>query len=124
MEGMRHLLKKENTDEMEAEFKMARETMYDQRVLKPFDDNLETVLVIDASRVQGVGFLLMQRRTDGVNKFNIIQWCGSYTTNQTQKRYSATELEMLGVMIACRKCHFYLQGLESLTVLTDHSALV
>ena len=127
MQGLRHLLKQNTTftwtDEMESEFKKARQVMSDQRILKPFDETLETVLVTDASRLFGVGFLLMQRRNDGVDKFNIIQ-CGSYATNDTQKRYSATELEMLGVMIACKKCHYYLQGLDSFTVLTDHSALV
>ena len=67
--------------------------------------------------------MLMQKRTDGPNKYNIIQ-AGSYATNDTQKRYSATELEMLGVLIACKKCHYYLQGLQSFKVMTDHNALV
>ena len=97
--------------------------MSDTRILKPFDENLETVLVTDASRSEGVGFLLMQRRENETNKFNIIQ-AGSYAYTDTQKRYSASELEMLGVYIACKKCHYYLQGLQSFEVLTDHSALV
>ena len=79
-------------EDMEVEFNRAREVMSDQRVLKPFDKTLETVLFTNASHTQGVGFLLMQRRNDGVDKFNIIQ-CGLYATNDMQKRYSATELE-------------------------------
>ena len=93
---------------MQVDFNRAREVMSDMRILKPFDENLETVLVTDASRVEGVGFLLMQRRENELNKFNIIQ-AGSYAITDTQKRYSATELEMLGVFIVCKKCHYYLQ---------------
>ena len=102
LSGLRILTKKDMafnwTDDMEEDFKKAREVMSDHRILKPFDDKLETVLVTDASRVEGVGFLLMQKRKDGPNKYNIIQ-AGSYATNDTQKRYSATELEMLGVLV-------------------------
>ena len=65
----------------------------------------------------------MQRRANEVDQFNIIQ-AGSYAYTNTQKRYSASELEMLGVFIACKKCHYYLQGLERFQVLTDHSPLV
>ena len=97
---------------MNEEFLKAREVMSNQMTLKPFNDRLETVLVTDASRLNGVGFLLLQKRTDGVEKYNIVQ-CGSYAINDTQKRYSATELEMLGVFMACKKCAYYLQGLDS-----------
>ena len=31
---------------------------------------------------------------------------------------------MLGVMVTCKKCHYFLQGLDHFKVLTDHSALV
>ena len=125
--GMRLLTKKDTvfnwTDEMQEEFEKARQIMSDTRILKPFDENLKTVLVTDASRSEGVGFLLMQRRENEVDKFNIIQ-AGSYAYTDTQKRYSASELEMLGVYIACKKCYYYLQGLQSFELLTDHSALV
>ena len=127
LEGLRPLPKKYSTytwtDEMNDEFLKAREIISNQMILKPFDERLETVLVTDASRLNGVGFLLLQKRTDGVEKYNIIQ-CGSYAINDTQKRYSATELEMLGVLIACKKCAYYLHGLDSFTVMTDHKALV
>ena len=48
----------------------------------------------------------------------------SYAINDTEKRYSATELEALGVLIACKKCNYFLQGLDSFEVVTDHKALV
>ena len=127
LEGLRPLLKKYSTftwtEEMNEEFLKAREVMSNQMTLNPFDDRLETVLVTDASRLNGLGFLLLQKRTDGVEKYNIVQ-CGSYAINDTQKRYSATELEMLGVFVACKKCAYYLQGLDSFKVMTDHKALV
>ena len=55
LQGLRHLLKQNTsftwTDEMESKFNKAREVMSDQRILKPFDETLETVLVTDASRL-------------------------------------------------------------------------
>ena len=127
LSGLRHLLKRNTAyvwdEEIEKEFNEARRVMTESRTLKPFDETLETVLVTDASRLYGIGFLLLQRRDDGVDGFNIVQY-GSYAPTETQKRYSATELEMLGVMVACKKCHYFLQGLDSFKVLRDHSALV
>merc|ERR1712020_621184 len=125
LQGLRELLKHDTTyawdDVMEKQFDEARRVMSESRTLSPFDPDLETILVTDASRLHGIGFLLLQRREEG-DGFNIVQ-CGSYATTPTQKRYSATELEMLGVMVACKKCHYFLQGLDSFTVWTDHSAL-
>ena len=125
LSGMRELLKRGNayvwTDVMDEQFNKAREVMSESRTIKPFDPTLETVLVTDASRTYGIGFLLLQRREQG-DGWNIVQ-CGSYATTETQKRYSATELEMLGVLVGCKKCHYFLQGLDSFKVWTDHSAL-
>ena len=77
MSGLRQLLKRNNTfawdDEVQKEFERAREIMSEQRTLKPFDETLETVLVTDASRLFGIGFLLLQRRDDGADGFNIVQ---------------------------------------------------
>ena len=63
----------------------------------------------DECRLFGVGFALLHKHKGA--GYNMVQ-AGSYSLTPAQTRYSATELETLGVMIACEKCEYFLKGLN------------
>ena len=84
-----------------------------------FDPNKPVHLLTDASRQYGLGFALCQY----VNEKPVIIMCGSKSLSATQSRYATVELECLGIVWAIHKCDFYLRGLPSFTVLTDHRPL-
>ena len=83
---------------------------------------VRTELITDASRLHGLGFSLIQYEHNSITP-QIIQ-CGSRTLSDCETRYSTVELELLGVVFGLEKCRFYLKGMPSFTVVTDHKALV
>ena len=109
------------TDEMREEFTVAKMNLTGDQVLSPFDPELETMLITDAARLHGLGFMLVQKNMKG--GYNIIR-CGSCSLTPTQRNYSTVELEALGVSYAVRKCDFFLRGLGKFTVWSDHRPLV
>ena len=109
-----------------AEFKAAKTNLTggesgESAVNSPFDPSLETVLLSDASKLRGFGYILLQKRDDG--KHNIIR-CGSCSLRPAHRNYAPIELEALGVTWAISKCTFFLSGLDNFEVLTDHQPLV
>ena len=80
----------------------------------------DTFLLTDASRLHGLGFALMQRKD---NQHFLIQ-CGSCLLTPTQQRYATIKLECMAIQWAIKKCEFYLRGLPTFNVLTDHRPLV
>ena len=82
--------------------------------------NLPTVLLTDASRLNGIGWALLQITEDDLRM--II--CGSRGLTDTQKRYCTTSLEAMAIYAGIKKCNFYLRGLDYFKVVTDHKALV
>ena len=89
-------------------------------MLQPFDPNIKTVVLTDASRLYGIGFALVQVYKD---RLALIQ-CGSASLSPTQMRYSTVELECLAIVHAIQKCHYYLAGIARFDVWTDHRPLV
>ena len=122
---LRTLLKKHSdwqfTPEIRREFIEAKRNLTRPQHLNPFDPSLPTELLTDASRLFGLGFILIQRRDDGT--MSIIQ-CGSCSLLPSQRRWAVVELEALGVMYAVQKCQFYLKGLDRFDVVTDHRPLL
>ena len=57
------------------------------------------------------------------SQLRLIQ-CGSRFISDTESRYSITELEMLAVVWAIKKCHVYLFGMKNFTIRTDHRPLL
>ena len=90
-------------------------------IVKPFDQNLQTYIITDASRLQGLGFALMQ--LEATNEFCLIQR-GSKSLNATQRNYATIELECLTINLAIKKCKFYLHGKDNFTIITDHKPLL
>ena len=89
-------------------------------VVGPFDPNLQTELLTDASRLKGFGFALIQRTPTSLR---LVQ-CGSRSLTSPETRYATIELECLAVQWAVKACRHYLLGLSSFRILTDHKPLV
>ena len=89
-------------------------------MLQPFDPNVKTKVLTDASLLHDIGFALVQVYKD---MLALIQ-CGSASLSPTQSRYSTVELECLAVVNAIQKCHYYLAGITRFEVWTDHRPLV
>merc|ERR1712173_275748 len=113
---MRKLLLKDTafhfTEDMVKEFEGCKKRMTKgNNNLNPFDPNLECILLTDASKLFGLGFILVQKRATGEGH-NIVQ-AGSLAISPAQSRYAIIELEMLAVVCAIKKCHYWLDGLPS-----------
>ena len=82
------------------------------------------MLLIDASRLFGLGFALGHVEYDKDDRpiFKIVQ-CGSKGLTPIQQRYSTIELVCLAIIWAIQKCHFYLHDLPIFQVYTDHRPL-
>ena len=105
----------------EEEFENTKNILCSKIIVKPFDQNLKTYLITDASRLHGLGFALLQ--LEATNKFRLIQ-CGSKSLNDTQRNNATIELECLAINHAIKKCKFYLHGKDNFTVITDHKPLL
>ena len=107
--------------DLEDEFINVKNILCSPLIVKPFDQNLPTYLITDASHLHGLGFALLQ--LEATNKFRLIQ-CGSKSLNDTQCNYSTIELECLAINHAIKKWKFYLHGKDNFTVITDHKPLL
>ena len=84
-------------------------------VLKVYDPELTVQVKSDASGT-AVGAVLEQKHGDVWNPVEYF----SKRLNDTESRYSATEREMLGCILAIEHWHPYLVG-RAFDVLTDHA---
>ena len=92
----------------------------DFKITKHFDPSRLVQLLTDASQHHGLGYAKCQPCADG--SLPLIT-CGSKALTPTQQRYATVELECLAILWDIRKCSFYLKGLHTFTVLTDHRPL-
>ena len=90
-------------------------------VLANYDPDKPVVLQTDASRLNGLGYALLQDH--GASGMRLIQ-CGSRFLTGCESRYSTIELELLAVVWASAKCRMYLLGLQHFSVVTDHRPLI
>ena len=90
-------------------------------MVRHFNKDKPVYLLTDASRLFGLGYALGHLELDSSGKeiFKIVK-CGSKGLTPTQQRYSTIELECLAIVWAILKCAFYLRGLPSFQVYTDH----
>jgi hypothetical protein len=125
MVKMRQLLKKNASftwlPDHDIEFAAAKKLLVSDQIVRFFDPSLPTVLLADASRLYGIGFALVQTNGDGSAR--LIR-CGSSSLTPTQGRYATIELEMLAIAYAVRKCAFYLRGMDTFKIVTDHRPLL
>ena len=122
---MRELLKKgiafQWLPDHQKEFEHAKKQLTSDMLVKYFDPGLPTELLTDASKLEGLGYALVQREPNG--KIRLIQ-CGSRSLNSAEKNYATIELECLAIQWAIEKSRHYLIGLPNFTVITDHNPLV
>ena len=108
-------------DPHKADFILTKKLLTSPLVVKPFDTRAHTFLLIDASRLHRLGFVLMQK-PDNSGKLSLIMCCSKSLTD-TQANYATLELEALAILYAYQKCDFYLRGLPHFEVQTDHRPL-
>ena len=120
---MRTLLKQnvpfQWTADTEKSFQKIKSMMSDQCNLSSFHMDWWTELITDASYL-GLGFVLIQRDDNG--KWHLI-WCGSCSLTSAQTRYAPIMLELLAAIWGITSCAFYLRGIRSFTLRTDHKPL-
>ena len=111
-------------DSQEKAFASIKRILSTNTVIRPFDPERTAYLYTDASRINGIGFALMQSHADadGVNRLKIVQ-CGSRSLKGPETRYATNELEMLAIVYAIQKCRYHLLG-RKFVVVTDHKPLV
>ena len=113
---MRLLLKKGTAwvwlSEHEDDFILVKKTLTSEKTMvKPFDADLQTILLTDASRLYGIGYCLVQQTADG--HLSLIQ-CGSCSLTGTQQRYATIELECMAIPASGRnRRSFFLQRRRS-----------
>ena len=122
---MRKLLSTKNAflwlDTHENEFRKLKEILTSELLVKTFDPKLTTMLLTDASRLNGLGYALLQKENN--NKLRLIT-CGSCSLSETQNWYATIKLECLAIQYAISKCRFYLLGLPNFEIVTDHKPLL
>ena len=118
------LLKKGNAflwmEEHQTAFNTLKSEMMNTLSLNHFDQTWETRLITDASRLNGLGFVLTQWKE---NQVKVIQ-CGSRSLSPAERNYSTLELELTAIVWAIQKCDFFLKGISKFEVVTDHRPLV
>ena len=103
------------------EFEKLKQVLTSDLLVKTFDPILPTMLLTDASCINGLGYALLQKETD--SKLRLIT-CGSCSLSETQNRYATIELECLAIQYAISKYRFYLLGLPTFDIVTDHKPLL
>ena len=126
MAPLRPLLSPKNafiwTSDHDRAFQATKAALASPPVLQPFDPKWETTLHTDASRLKGLGFVLMQKNPKE-QRWHLVE-CGSRFISPTESRYAMVELELLAVVWAVQKLRLYLLGLPHFKVVTDHKPLV
>ena len=89
-------------------FQKMKAALLSAKVLHHFSRLLdhEVALQVDASRLHGLGFALMQKIDD---KWRLVH-CGSRFLTPAESRYAMTELELLAGVWAMTKMRVYLLG--------------
>ncbi|XP_076028441.1 uncharacterized protein LOC143017536 [Oratosquilla oratoria] len=123
--ALRPLLSPRNTflwtPAQEDAFQRTKQALAQPPVLAHFDPKLPTALQTDASRLNGIGYALLQEHEEGV--WRLVQ-CGSRFLQDVETRYSTIELELLATVWAMQKCKYFLLGLQDFTHITDHRPLL
>ena len=92
------------------------------RVLATYDGQslrLET----DAAQSTGLGMALWQEHIDSKGTSWRLLQCSSRSTSEAETHYSATEIDLLAVVWACKKAFLFLSG-NDFEVVVDHRPLI
>ena len=124
--NLRDLLKKDSdpkwTDIHSLDFKRIIETLSKEgKVLKYYRPELELYIETDASG-KGIGMALLQSEENERSSLYPIAY-GSKTLTSAETRYANIERELLGVVGALEKFHYFTFG-HPVVILTDHKPLI
>lgn len=106
------------SSECEKAFEKLKELLCSDVVLAPIDWSKDLYLECDASKI-GAGAVMSMKDNNG--KLRPIAYA-SWLFNSAQQNYSATDREMLAIVLAARKFRSYLYG-RKFKVTSDHKAL-
>ena len=132
---MRGLLKKDTafvwTPVHQQSFDKVKEIILSPQVVHFYDPRLPIEIYCDAAGNAGLGYVMLQRdevdeNAPSARKNTAKKWlikCGSRSLTDCETRYSATELELLGLTYAVKECNYYLLFGPKFKVFTDHKAL-
>ena len=125
-DNLRDLLKKNSdpkwTDVHSLDFKRIIETlMKEGKVLKYYRPELELFIETDASG-KGIGMALLQSKENERSSLYPIAY-GSKTLTLAETRYANIERELLGVIGALEKFHYFTFS-RPVVILTDHKPLI
>ena len=123
-----HLLLKKNVAylwlaEHDSALERIKSTLKQSLSLRHFNPNLNTYLVNDASKLNGLGYALMQSSSSPTSPESIIQ-CGSRSLSSHEKNYATIELECLAMAWAAKKCDYNVRGCPCFEIVTDHRPLL
>ena len=124
--NLRDLLKKGSdstwTDVHSIDFRKIIETLCKEgKILRYYRPELELFIETDASR-KGIGMALLQSENDERSSLYLIAF-GSKTLTSAETRYANIERELLGVVGALEKFHYFTFG-RPVVILTDHKPLI
>ena len=104
-------------------FEKARTILSSEKTLAYYSPMRQTRLVTDASRLNGLGFVLKQLQED--DTWKPVQ-AGSRFLSSAETRYAMIELEMLAIAWACAKTANFIEGLpiQLFEIWTDHNPLI
>ena len=119
---LRKLLKKNEPwnweEEQQKDFEKIKQMLTEGPCLAHYAKDKENIVTTDASTT-GLGITLWQKQHDGNTKLIAF---GSRYLNDTEKKYSIGELELLAVVWGLEKFRFYFYG-RKVHLYTDHQAL-
>ena len=124
--NLRDLLKKSSdskwTDVHSIDFKRIIEAMCKEgKMLRYYRPELDLFIEMDASS-KGIGMALLQSKTNDRATLYPIAF-GSKTLTSAETRYANIERELLGVVGALEKFHYFVFG-RPVVILTDHKPLI
>ncbi len=96
-------------------------TLTSPRVLAHYRQGAKLRLDTDAAQSKGLGFALWQEQ-ENEDVWKLLQ-CGSRFVTPAESRYLATEVELLAVVWAVRKCHMFLRDARY-ELIVDHKPLI
>jgi hypothetical protein len=121
---LKDLLKKNTTFVWTADhqiaFDKAKDELSSEKYLSYFDHKRKTRLYADASRLNGIGFILRQEH--GPEDWRTVQ-TGSRFLSSAETRYAMIELELLAIAWAVKKCAPFIEGI-GFELMTDHKPLI
>ena len=107
------------TDDHQKAFEKARCELSEPKWLTYFALDRPTRLYTDASRLNGLGFILKQL-VDG--QWKVVQ-AGSRFLSSAESRYAMIELELLAIVWATKKTASFITGVQ-FELMTDHKPLI